>query len=142
MVVDPNQGASRLDGVFAGSLFGGLPLLIGLVMVVAAIVLHLKDRRLNAQIAWIRTRDRFTIEEFAQAHGITPASGESQLLALLQRPRSPRLVYHRKRKEYLQRDRIEESGRLIDRCSACRSPQNLLLLAGEAGSCTACGATL
>jgi len=142
MIVDPNEGSSRLDGVFAGSLFGGLPLVFGVAMLLAAVFLHLKDRRVNSQLAWIRTRDRFTIDEFAHAHSITPADGEAQLLALLQRPRAPRLVYHRKGKEYIQRDRIKESGRLVDRCGSCQSPQNVLLLAGEAGSCTACGATL
>jgi hypothetical protein len=96
----------------------------------------------TAKSMWIDTRDRFTIQEFADAHGMLPADAEAHLLTLLQGSRAPRIVYHRKAREYFHRDRLRSEARMVDRCPSCQSPQNVVLFTNEGGTCTACGATL
>lgn len=142
MIIDPAKDAERIDGVSVGIVFGLMPFLVGLAMFGVAFVMRNRDRRVEQRLAWIRTRERFTIQEFADAYGMLPADAEALLLSLLHHPNAPRLVYHRKAREYFQRASLQEGARLVDRCSSCQSPQNIVLLMGEQGTCTACGATL
>lgn len=142
MMIDPNEGATWKDGVGVGIFFGVAPLAIGVVLLAVGVVFHIRDKKVGRELQWIQTRDRFTNQEFADAHGMLPADAESHLLGLLQGARAPRIVYHRQAREYFHRDRLREDARLVDRCPACQSPQNVVLLQGEAGTCTACGATL
>lgn len=142
MMVDPAKGAKWTDGVGVGAFFGGAPLVMGVGLLAVGLVLHFRDRKVNQQLMWIATRDRFTIQEFADAHGMLPAAAEAHMLTLIQGPKAPRLVYHRQAREYFHRDRLREEARMVDRCGSCQSPQNVVLLAGESGSCSACGATL
>ena len=139
MVVQPNAGADRLDGVFAGGIFGVFPLLVGAVMLVAALVLHLRERRQTRSLAWLRTRDRFTTAEFAQAHTLSPADAELRLHELLGLAQAPPFVFHRARGEYLRRDALPADGRMVERCGACGARVGLVLLAGETGGCPQCG---
>lgn len=142
MIIDPAKDAERIDGVSVGIVFGVMPFLVGVVMLTVAMVLRHRERGVERRLAWIRTRERFTIQEFADAHGMLPADAEALLLSVLDHPSAPRLVYHRKAREYFQRASLQDGARLVDRCAGCQSPQNIVLLIGEQGTCTACGATL
>ena len=64
---------------------------------------------------------------------LDPSHPPARLAALLDDARPPVL---------LTLDRLREDARLVDRCPSCQSPLNVVLLHGEQGSCTACGATL
>lgn len=139
MVVSPSNGADRLDGVFAGGLFGLFPVVVGLIMLLVGLVLHVQDRRRARSLSWLRTRDRFSVEEFAQAHGLVPADAENKLHGLLQGPGAPPLVYHRARREYLRRSALPAGGRTVDRCGSCGAGMALLLMPGETGACPHCG---
>jgi hypothetical protein len=142
MIVSPTDGAERLDGVFAGGLFGGLPMIFGTVLLVVGIVLHVRERREARALTWLRTRDRFTVDEFAQAHGLGPAAAETRLYALLGLPRSPPFVFHRSRREYLRRGALTSGGRTVERCPACGARVGMLLLTGESGDCPQCGSPI
>lgn|GEM_PF-5518902 len=142
MMIDPAKGHSWKDGIGVGVFFGVAPLVIGAVFLGVGLVFHFRDKAVQKKLAWIHTRDRFTIQEYADAHGMLPADAESHLLSLLQGPKAPRIVYHRQAREYFHRDRLTSGARLVDRCPSCQSAQNVVLLPGEGGFCSACGATL
>ena len=142
MMIDPAAGKSWTDGIAPAIVIGMLPLAVGIALSTGAAVLHWRDRRVARVLAWLRTRDRFTLDEYAKAHGLTVVDAELNLVELLGRPRAPAFVFHRSTREYMLRSSIRSDARLVERCQSCGAPQRVLLLSGEPGACSSCGAPL
>lgn len=99
-----------------------------------------REQRFRAEFTgFLRSHDEFTITEMAQKIGRTELETE-QLVARAITEDKLDLVFHRADRRYLHRNRIRQSFKVFERCSACGGQlRHELALEGEVVSCPYCG---
>ncbi len=94
-------------------------------------------------VGFLRTRDRFTVQELATWIGRTPLEADALIRELVEELKDLELLYHRATGEYVHRSRIGAQERVVDRCSACGAKfHSELVLEHEPIACQYCASPL
>lgn len=102
-----------------------------------------RERQFRAQLTgYLRTHDRFTVEEIAKKIGRTELETD-RLVAEIVSEAALDLVFHRSDRAYMHRNRIAAGAKVFDRCASCGAALNHeVVLEGETATCAYCGSSL
>ena len=93
-------------------------------------------------VGYLRTHDRFTVEEMARKIGKTEMETD-QLIARIVDEEKLDLVFHRPDRTYMHRNRVASGARVLEKCGSCGAAlHHELVLEGEVVSCAYCGRAL
>lgn len=141
-LVHPDPAQPREEVAILAVVFGGLPALVGLVLLAGVGVTWLRSRSRSKGLAWLRGRDRFTLAEFAAIEGIHFDDVRARLDTLLRDHAELDFVFHPGAGAYLRRSQAAAGARVVDSCANCGARADVLLLPGEVFACAHCGAGL
>ena len=119
--------------------FSGVLAIPGITLMMAGRKLQRRDHTQQMMVAFVRTRDAFTVEELAVHLGCAPGEAQILLNQDIARYRLP-LVVHQASRRYLRLDRLQNPAQIASHCQSCGAAiGQQIVFAGEQLRCSHCG---